>query len=56
MENVYLQSLSPGMVRTEMTMDFNLSSAGFDHLVPLTAFDIANACITVLATPPNVLV
>lgn len=44
-------SISPGLVRTEMTAGFNP-----EHIVPLEASDIAEACVNVLATSPNVLI
>lgn len=50
------QNLSPGLVITEMVdavaEHFNVNEKN----KCLEALDIANACITVLNTPPNVLV
>lgn len=53
--NFPLQSLSPGLVKTEMTADLDHSSFVSDMAI-LDASDIADACISVLATAPNVLV
>ena len=45
----YFQSLSPGLVRTEMPPKEFL-----DNMPSLEAKDIADACLYVLGTPPHV--
>ncbi len=52
-----LQNISPGLVKTELTDYLYKGSSDLDDPnICVTAEDIAKACVSVLDTPPNVLV
>ncbi|XP_065222423.1 farnesol dehydrogenase-like [Planococcus citri] len=54
--DIKITNLSPGAVATEMLAQFQPSALSFPPKKILQPKDIADACVSVLNTPPNVLI